>query len=341
MVLTAGKTAAARTQLKEQALLAYLAGGAPLASSTPGPSARSDPTLTASYAEIIAGGRRRAIDAYRQVLADQSHQGDQLAAGRSEAAITLSNLQADRSAVNQTLSSQKATLAQVRGRLATVVAEVQAARQKAQQAAVEASLARQGQLPPGSGSPSTATPVVSHAPAKPPAPAPKTTAAPTNSRNSGTPSSPAPSTDPPAAGPPAAGPPAAGPPTTNPPVASGNTAAPGAQLAIAYARAQIGKPYQWGGAGPDSFDCSGLTMMAWEQAGVYLLHSAQDQYDVTRRVALSQLLPGDLVFYGTPSDVHHVGLYIGNGNMIAAPETGEVVQIQSIFWGDLLGAGRV
>ena len=117
--------------------------------------------------------------------------------------------------------------------------------------------------------------------------------------------------------------------------------APGVSAVLAYARAQIGKPYQWGGAGPNSFDCSGLVMMAWDQAGIYFPHLAQDQYDMTQRVSLSNLIPGDLVFYGTPDDVYHVGIYVGGGNMIAAPETGDNVQEQSIYWGQLLGGGRV
>jgi len=82
-------------------------------------------------------------------------------------------------------------------------------------------------------------------------------------------------------------------------------------------------------------------MMAWAQAGVYFPHLAQDQYDMTERIPLSDSLPGDLVFYGTPDDVYHVGLYIGGGDMIDAPETGQNVQIQSIYWSGLLGAGRV
>jgi cell wall-associated NlpC family hydrolase len=82
-------------------------------------------------------------------------------------------------------------------------------------------------------------------------------------------------------------------------------------------------------------------MMAWAQAGVYFPHLAQDQYGMTRRVAISQLLPGDLVFFGTPNDVYHVGIYIGGGEMIDAPSTGQVVSIQSIYWDALLGGGRV
>ena len=118
-------------------------------------------------------------------------------------------------------------------------------------------------------------------------------------------------------------------------------AAKGWQTALDYARAQLGKPYQWGGAGPGSFDCSGLTMMAWGAAGVALPHLAQGQYATTRRVALTDLQPGDLIFYGTASDVHHVGIYVGDGKMIEAPQTGDVVKYSSIYWVDLLSAGRV
>jgi cell wall-associated NlpC family hydrolase len=103
----------------------------------------------------------------------------------------------------------------------------------------------------------------------------------------------------------------------------------------------MGKPYQWAGAGPSSFDCSGLTMMAWRAAGVYLPHLAQAQYELTMRIPLADALPGDLIFFGTPSDVYHVGIYIGGGEMIDAPETGEFVSISSIYWSSLLGAGRV
>ena len=108
-----------------------------------------------------------------------------------------------------------------------------------------------------------------------------------------------------------------------------------------FALSQIGKPYQWGGAGPSSYDCSGLVMVAWEQAGVSFPHSAQDQYDLTRRIAIASLVPGDLVFFGTPTDVYHVGIYVGNGKMVDAPETGQDVQIQSIYELNLLGGGQV
>ncbi len=120
-----------------------------------------------------------------------------------------------------------------------------------------------------------------------------------------------------------------------------NIEAPGAQTALAFAESQIGKPYQWGGAGPARYDCSGLTMVAWEKAGVSMPHSAQDQYDLTTRIPISALLPGDLVFFGTPTDVYHVGLYLGGGSMVDAPETGQDVGIQPIYELNLLGGGRI
>ena len=99
-----------------------------------------------------------------------------------------------------------------------------------------------------------------------------------------------------------------------------------AAKAVMYALSQVGDRYVAAAAGPNSFDCSGLTMTAWRQAGVSLPHYSRSQYSVTRRVPLSQAQPGDLVFYfgrGT----HHVGMYIGSGKMVHAanPRTGVVV----------------
>ncbi len=108
--------------------------------------------------------------------------------------------------------------------------------------------------------------------------------------------------------------------------------------AVATARAQIGKPYEWGAAGPGSFDCSGLTMYAWESAGVSLPHSSRAQYASLPHIARSQLQPGDLVFFGSP--IHHMGIYEGGGIMINAPETGEFVRRDSIARADYAGAAR-
>lgn len=114
---------------------------------------------------------------------------------------------------------------------------------------------------------------------------------------------------------------------------------PQAAAALQAAIAQVGKPYQWGAAGPNTFDCSGLTMWAWAQAGVAIPRVAADQQSGTTPVPISQLAPGDLVFFGNPA--HHVGMYLGNGLMVDAPHTGAVVTVESIWWDDLAGFGRV
>jgi cell wall-associated NlpC family hydrolase len=105
---------------------------------------------------------------------------------------------------------------------------------------------------------------------------------------------------------------------------------PGAATAVRTAAAQIGKPYRWGAAGPDSFDCSGLTMYAWAAGGVGMDHYTGSQWAAFPHVGLDQLAPGDLVFFG--SDLHHVGIYEGGGIMIHAPQTGDFVKRTSI-WG--------
>lgn len=111
-------------------------------------------------------------------------------------------------------------------------------------------------------------------------------------------------------------------------------------VALTWAFAELGKQYVWGATGPDTFDCSGLTQFVWKAAGVTIPRVAADQDSWTIPVPLSQLLPGDLVFFGR-TDVHHVGIYIGDGLMINAPHTGTVVQVSSIWWSDLAGFGRV
>jgi len=103
---------------------------------------------------------------------------------------------------------------------------------------------------------------------------------------------------------------------------SGTGSGPGA-VAVAYARAQLGKPYRWGGAGTASFDCSGLTMRAWQAAGISLPHLASAQLHAGTRITRAELRPGDLVFL---DNAHHVELYAGGGQVIEAPHTGAVVR---------------
>ncbi|MET7270144.1 NlpC/P60 family protein [Streptomyces flaveolus] len=100
--------------------------------------------------------------------------------------------------------------------------------------------------------------------------------------------------------------------------------------ALAFARAQIGKPYVWGATGPGSYDCSGLTQAAWKAAGVTLPRTTYDQVDAGATVSISQAQPGDLVFFY--DDISHVGIYIGNGMMIHAPKPGAYVREESVYY---------
>jgi cell wall-associated NlpC family hydrolase len=108
--------------------------------------------------------------------------------------------------------------------------------------------------------------------------------------------------------------------------------------ALAYAKAQLGEPYVRSGAGPSSWDCSGLTMKAWGSVGVSLPHSSRQQYSRGRSVAKSDLQLGDLVFFY--SDIHHVGLYAGNGQVIHAPRPGKSVEYIKMSYMPYAGARR-
>ena len=119
-----------------------------------------------------------------------------------------------------------------------------------------------------------------------------------------------------------------------------------ALFAIEAAQTQVGKPYMYGAAGPDSWDCSGLTQWAFAQAGVLIPRTAADQYAaIPTKVGLGQLEPGDLLFWATntadPTSIHHVAIYVGNGLMVAAPHTGSNVQVEPVYLDGYIGAARV
>ena len=117
---------------------------------------------------------------------------------------------------------------------------------------------------------------------------------------------------------------------TSPSTSTDSSYAAKAEKAIAFARAQIGKPYVWGATGPDSYDCSGLTQAAWKAAGVDIPRVTYDQVNAGTTVPLSSAQPGDLVFFY--DDVTHVGIYIGNGMMIHAPKPGAYVREESVYY---------
>jgi cell wall-associated NlpC family hydrolase len=111
-----------------------------------------------------------------------------------------------------------------------------------------------------------------------------------------------------------------------------------AGAAVRFAYGAIGKPYVYGASGPGGYDCSGLTAAAWSAGGKSLPHNAAMQYNGTARISASQLQPGDLVFY---SGLGHVGIYVGNGQVIHAPQPGEYVKLSSVNMMPPYGYGRV
>jgi cell wall-associated NlpC family hydrolase len=178
------------------------------------------------------------------------------------------------------------------------------------------------------------------APANPapanPAPSPANPAPANPAPSNPAPSNPAPSN-------PAPAPPPSNPAPAPPPGDSRGTAA-GGRAAVEWARTQIGKPYQWGGTGPDAYDCSGLTGAAWRHGGVSLPRTSRSQYDAVEKISYSQLRPGDLVFYGSgssSSSIYHVAIYSGGGRMVEAPRAGVPLRETSLrMSGTMPFAGR-
>lgn len=207
------------------------------------------------------------------------------------------------------LRAERADQRDARDRLHTEAASAAAAKHRLEQQAAAA--ARAGAHAAGDGAGPVGTPrsMGVTAPADPTT----TTTGNPGAAGSGPPTTTTPPTTQPAPPPPPPSPPPSG----------------RAGTAVAFARAQLGKPYVFATAGPDTYDCSGLTMAAWAAAGVRMPHYSGAQAALFPKVGWDQLQPGDIVVYYT--DYHHVGLYIGGGTMIHAPQTGDVVKIASAW----------
>jgi peptidoglycan DL-endopeptidase CwlO len=109
------------------------------------------------------------------------------------------------------------------------------------------------------------------------------------------------------------------------------------RTATQFALAELGKPYVWGATGPDTFDCSGLILRAFQAAGIDLPRVSRDQFDAGGHVPVRQAQAGDLLFYATdptdPATIHHVALYLGGDQMVEAPYSGEAVRMRPVPWG--------
>jgi cell wall-associated NlpC family hydrolase len=261
-----------------------------------------------TYSDVAASHDTSALDALdaaRVVL--HQHEVD-LKHARDAAQSEAKALASQRSAIVDAQSQQQQLLAKVKGHLAQLVQQQAAENERAAEAAARAAMIRQANAAAAARA-NTAN---------------DTTTAGTNNGNAPTTSG-GPSFNP-------------APAPSAPNGAQAPAPNPEAQVAVNTARAQLGKPYVYAGSGPNVFDCSGLTMFAWAAAGVGLPHSAEMQYDSLPHVDINSLVPGDLVFYGSP--IHHVGMFVGGGTMIEAPHTGAVVRYSSIYRPDFAGAAR-
>ena len=309
-----------RSRLATAAVLAYVHGGS---NSMLGRLARGnqdDMIVRTQYLRITAVDQRRVIFEVRTARQDFALQNGRLDTERKAAAEAAGVASDASQAALQAEDAQRTVLGRVTGELGDLVA--------AEQARKEAEAARNRPAPPPQTAP---TPLAAPAPPTAPAPltAPATVAAADAPRITEPPRVPTQSQTTTTVAPQTAAAPVA--------AASGKGA-----IAVAEARKHLGKPYVYGGSGPDNFDCSGLTAFAWKAAGVSLSHSAYNQYFETTRVPINAVQPGDLLFFGKDGveSIHHNAIYIGGGDMIEASQTGTPVRIRGWRSVDIVGAGR-
>lgn len=255
-----------------------------------------------TYLSVLQGDKQQVLadlDASRQDLADKEAA---LAAAKARIDSKVAALDATKKDLTQSIAEQTKLLNDTKGRLGSALAAEQERRARAAAAVAAAQLARQAEAEQAARARPAAVRVNGNA-----RPATTTTRPDDAEETDG-------------------GSGSGGPEITFPDVAASGAAA----VAIAAARSQLGVPYRWGGSTPGvGFDCSGLIMYAYGKAGRSLPHSSRALYSMTQRLSAGDLQPGDLVFGGSP--VHHVGLYIGNGLMVHAPHSGDVVRIASIY----------
>ena len=314
--------------LQLDAVQAYVGGGPEVALSTPAPVQSVDQALLRQELEqTFAADQTSALDGYQLAEADASTARVRLIAARQADSLQLSRLGRERRQVQAAQDKLIALEQQVKGRIAALVAEIQRqqilaeqraeaarlARLRAEEAAAAAAQAararREAALEAAAAAAATTTTTVAPA-------ATTTTVAPAATTTTVAPAATT----------------TAVPPTTasaQSTTSAGATPVPGqspaAAIAVQAALSRVGDPYVWGAAGPSAFDCSGLVMWAYAQAGVYLPHYSGSQYADTIHIPMSDLQPGDLVFPANPGQ--HVAMYIGNGEIVQAPYTGADVQV--------------
>lgn len=292
-----------RARLAAAAVVAYVHGGNNALIAKLVRGGPDDMVVRTQYLRVTAADQRRVIGDARTAKQEFELQKSRLETERKAAADAAELAASASSAAQDAEDAQRAVLGAVTGEVAQMVAANQARR--------EAEEARNRPAPaPVAAAVATAAsaPPVTEAPRVPTSAAPAPATATTVAARS---AAPVPTSD------------------------------KGA-VAVAEARKHLGKPYVYGGSGPDNFDCSGLTAWAWKAAGVRLSHSAYTQYFETTRVPIDQVQPGDLLFFGKDGveSIHHNAIYIGGGDMIEASQTGTPVRIRGWRSVDIVGAGR-
>jgi cell wall-associated NlpC family hydrolase len=291
-----------RGRLAEAAVLAYVHGGSNSMIGKLARGSQDDMIVRTQYLRVTVADQRRIIGEVRSAKEDFQIHKAKLEADRRAAAEAADVAASASQAAIDAEDGQRAVLGRVTGELTDLVA--------AEQARKEAEAARNRPAP---------VPVaVADAPRITEPPRVPTQSTPAQAQAQ---------------------------PQTTTTVAAAVTAPPASgkgAIAVAEARKQLGKPYVYGGSGPDSFDCSGLTAWAWRAAGVSLSHSAYTQWFETTRVPVNAVQPGDLLFFGDDGveSIHHDAIYIGNGEMIEASQTGTPIRIRGWRSVDLVGAGR-
>ena len=305
------KVAAAQAQhdkhegeLRDYAVNAYVNGTDTVAQQQAAVSDPTDQGQRQGYLTAASGNRQQLIDRLRASEEDLNVQIGELNQAKGAAEAKAQDLQNQKAAAESAASQQQALYNQAQGELATLVKQAQERAAAEQRAAAEARAA-----------------AAAAAQAQAQASAP-----PAGGRSGGGSAA--------AAAPARTSRSVAPVPSGPAPVANG-----GAGAAIAEAQRQLGKPYSWGGGGPGSFDCSGLTAWAWRAGGVSLPHFSGAQYSSTTHIPMSAIQPGDLIFYESPSQ--HVALYVGGGQIIHAPSAGSVVRYDSLYyWNTSMMASR-
>ena len=290
-----------RGRLAQAAVLAYVHGGNNALIGKLVRGGQDDMVVRTQYLRVTSADQRRVIGEMRSARQDFEFHSARLETERKAAADAADAAESASEAAIEAEDAQRVVLGRVTGELGDLVA--------AEQARKDAEAARNRPAPAPAPAPVIAdTPRVT----EPPRAQTQSTQAPSRATTSA-------------------------PAQTSAPPSSGKGA-----IAVAEARKQLGKPYVYGGSGPDNFDCSGLTAWAWKAAGVSLSHSAYTQYFETTRVPVNAVEPGDLLFFGKDGveSIHHNAIYIGNGDMIEASQTGTPIRIRGWRGGDLVGAGR-